>query len=123
MSYQQIEVERLDAIGIVRLNRPRFRNAQSRVLLEEMNQAFAELDNDTHIKVIILEGAGDHFSAGHDLGTPEETADAEMLPFGRAHWAASTAAGIFSSIHHWPGATSRNPPSRPCRATAYSGDF
>jgi enoyl-CoA hydratase len=82
MSYQQIEVEREDAIGIVRLNRPRYRNAQSRVLLEEMNRAFAELDNDTHIKVIILEGAGDHFSAGHDLGTPDEAADAETLPFG-----------------------------------------
>ncbi len=82
MAYQQIEVERHGKIGLVRLNRPRYRNAQSRILLEEMNTAFAELDNDTAIRVVVLEGAGEHFSAGHDLGTPEEKADMEAEPFG-----------------------------------------
>ena len=72
MSYRHIEVERRGEIEIIRLNRPRYRNAQSRILLEEMTQAFARADLDNDVKVIVLAAAGDHFSAGHDLGTPEE---------------------------------------------------
>jgi enoyl-CoA hydratase len=40
------------------------------------------LDLDASIRVIILCGAGDHFSSGHDLGTPEEVSDMESKPFG-----------------------------------------
>jgi len=82
MTYRHIEVERRGAIEIVRLNRPRYRNAQSRIMLEEMTQAFARADLDNDVKVVVLAGAGEHFSAGHDLGTPEEVADAETKPFG-----------------------------------------
>jgi enoyl-CoA hydratase len=82
MTYRQIEVERRGKIGIVRLNRARYRNAQSRILLEEMTQAFEELDRDTSIHVIVLAGAGEHFSAGHDLGTPEEKEDRALKHFG-----------------------------------------
>ena len=82
MSYKQIEVERRGRVAILRLNRPRYRNAQSRVLLEEMTQAFAALDLDNSVHVIVLAGAGEHFSAGHDLGTPDEAADRETKPFG-----------------------------------------
>ena len=42
----------------------------------------AHLDNDTAIRVVGLEAAGEHFSAGHDIGTPEEKADMEAEPFG-----------------------------------------
>jgi enoyl-CoA hydratase len=82
MTYKHIEVERRGRIAIIRLNRPRYRNAQSRVMLEEMTAAFAALDIDNEVRVIVLAGAGEHFSAGHDLGTPEEAADAETKPFG-----------------------------------------
>jgi enoyl-CoA hydratase len=82
MDYRQIEVDRRGRIATIRLNRPRYRNAQSRHLLEEMTDAFARLDLDNDIRVIVLAGAGDHFSAGHDLGTPEEAADRDSLPFG-----------------------------------------
>jgi enoyl-CoA hydratase len=82
MTYRHIDVERRDPIAVIRLNRPRYRNAQSRILLEEMTDAFAALDIDNDVRVIVLAGAGDHFSAGHDLGTPEEAADRDTLPFG-----------------------------------------
>jgi enoyl-CoA hydratase len=82
MTYRHIEVQRRGEIEIVRLNRPRYRNAQSRILLEEMTDAFARADIDNGVKVIVLAGAGDHFSAGHDLGTPEEAADRDTKPFG-----------------------------------------
>jgi enoyl-CoA hydratase len=80
--YRHIEVERRGEIEIVRLNRPRYRNAQSRVMLEEMTEAFARADLDNSVKVVVLAAAGEHFSAGHDLGTDEEKADQATMPFG-----------------------------------------
>jgi enoyl-CoA hydratase len=82
MAYQHIELERANRIATIWLNRPRYRNAQSRLLLDEMTDAFRELDYDNEVKVIILAGRGEHFSAGHDLGTPEELEDAATKPFG-----------------------------------------
>lgn len=82
MSYRHIEVERRERVAVVRMNRPRYRNAQSRLMLEELTAAFAELDLDSRIHVIVLTGAGEHFSAGHDLGTPEELEDQRTRPFG-----------------------------------------
>jgi enoyl-CoA hydratase len=75
--YEQILYEKKAPFAWVRLNRPRYRNAQSQVLLEEMDRAFAEAGADDDVRVIILCGEGDHFSSGHDLGTPEELADQE----------------------------------------------
>jgi enoyl-CoA hydratase len=62
------------------LNRPRFRNAQSRGLLEALDTAFARAAADASVRVIVLLGAGDHFSGGHDLGSPDELADREARP-------------------------------------------
>ena len=81
-TYEHIEVEQQDRIATIWLNRPQYRNAQSRLLLDEMTDAFRKLDYDNSVKVIILAGRGEHFSAGHDLGTPEELADQENKPFG-----------------------------------------
>ena len=120
MSYRHIEVERRGEIEIIRLNRPRYRNAQSRILLEEMTQAFARADLDNDVKVIVLAAAGDHFSAGHDLGTPEELEDRAAKPFGEACSAGSTAPGTCSSRTRCAGATCASRPSPRCRATASS---
>jgi enoyl-CoA hydratase/carnithine racemase len=75
MAYTQLLLEKLDRVGRITLNRPRSRNAQSTVLLKELDKAFAEAAADDDVKVIILAGAGDHFSAGHDLGSPDERAN------------------------------------------------
>src|SRR5229473_5177222 len=71
-SYSQLLYEKLERVGRITLNRPRYRNAQSTVLLKELDRAFEEAVLDDEIKVVILAGAGEHFSAGHDLGTPDE---------------------------------------------------
>lgn len=75
MDFTQLLFEKIDRIGRITLNRPRYRNAQSTILLKELDRAFAQAAEDDEIKVIILAGAGDHFSAGHDLGTPDEQAN------------------------------------------------
>jgi enoyl-CoA hydratase len=83
MAYRHIEFERRDRIARVILNRPRYRNAQSRVLLEEMDDAFAAANADDDVRVIVLSGRGEHFSAGHDLGSPEEKDDQKSRSFGK----------------------------------------
>lgn len=79
--YTQILYEKHGPIARVKANRPRYFNAQSRVLLEELDQAFHQAANDNDVRVIILSGEGKHFSAGHDLGTPEEKEDQERRPY------------------------------------------
>jgi enoyl-CoA hydratase len=74
MDYKQIRYEPGKVARII-INRPRYRNAQSRILLEEMDDAFNRAVADNDVRVIVLSGEGDHFSSGHDLGTPEEIAD------------------------------------------------
>ena len=74
MGYQHIRYEPGKVARVI-LNRPRYRNAQSRLMLEELDDAFARSAANDDIKVIVLSGEGEHFSAGHDLGTPDELAD------------------------------------------------
>ena len=81
MQFEQILYEKTGPIARITLNRPRVRNAQSRVLREEMDVAFADAADDDDIRVIVLDGAGDHFSSGHDIGTAEEKADMEARPY------------------------------------------
>ena len=81
MAYTQIRSERRGRVGWITLDRPQFRNAQSRVLLEELDDAFAAAAADDEIRVVVLAGAGEHFSSGHDLGTPEEKEDATRRPW------------------------------------------
>ena len=67
-------------ICTITLNRPAQRNAQSTELLHELDQAILAAGADPAVRVIVLAGAGDHFSAGHDLGTAEEKAWREANP-------------------------------------------
>ena len=63
------------AVRTITTNRPEVLNAQSRILLEELDDAFNRAVDDDSVRVIVLAGAGKHFSAGHDLGSKEEMAD------------------------------------------------
>ncbi len=80
MSYEFVKFEIENSIGKVILNRPNYRNAQSRKLLEEVDLAFTEAVEDDRVKVIVLMAEGDHFCAGHDLGTQDELQDQQERP-------------------------------------------
>jgi enoyl-CoA hydratase len=67
VTYTALAVENFGAVRRISHNRPEARNAESRELLDELNQAFTEASEDDAVRVIILAGKGDHFSAGHDL--------------------------------------------------------
>ena len=59
-----------DGIATVTMNRPRYNNAQNGRMTYELDAAFKRAVADDDVKVIVLKGAGKHFSAGHDIGTP-----------------------------------------------------
>jgi enoyl-CoA hydratase len=81
--YTQIRYEQEGRVARLVLNRPRYRNAQSRLLIEELDAAYAQAAKDPSVGAIVLMGEGDHFSAGHDLGTPDELADREARPYAK----------------------------------------
>jgi len=66
--YATLLTERTGAVLKITTNRPEVLNAQSRILLEELDDAFKEADDRTDVSVIILAGAGKHFCTGYDLG-------------------------------------------------------
>jgi len=60
---------RSDSDGIARLtlNRPRQYNALSMDLMAELQAALDDIAADTSLRVVVIEGAGRGFCAGHDL--------------------------------------------------------
>jgi len=71
MSEPLVLYETHEATAVVTMNRPQVRNAQSAKMTQALDDAFVRAMNDDAVKVVVLAGAGPHFSAGHDIGTPE----------------------------------------------------
>jgi enoyl-CoA hydratase len=69
-----------DHVAVITLNRPRQRNAQSRALLVELGDAFDRAEADDNIAVVVLRGAGQVFSSGHDLGSADAKREWEPGP-------------------------------------------
>ena len=101
--YHNITYSIANRVARVHLNRPRYKNAQSRAMLEEMDAAFASADADPEVNVILLTGAGEHFSSGHDLGTPEEREDQQQRPWrgGVRGWYEKTYDIFFANTLRW----------------------
>jgi enoyl-CoA hydratase len=70
--------ERRQTNAIVTLNRPEYGNAQNSAMLYAVDDAFQRAIDDDEVRVIVLTGAGKHFSSGHDIGTPGRDVDAEF---------------------------------------------
>ncbi|HEX9063589.1 MAG TPA: enoyl-CoA hydratase [Streptosporangiaceae bacterium] len=88
--------ERRGPAAVVTMNRPQFRNAQNSVMTYALDDAFERAVGDDDVRVIVLAGAGKHFSAGHDIGTPGRDAH---VPYDRKAviwWDHTTKAGADS---------------------------
>ncbi|WP_310723035.1 enoyl-CoA hydratase [Streptomyces sp. N2A] len=75
-----VRYERQGPVALVTMDRPDYRNAQNSAMTYALDRAFYRAADDDEVKVVVLAGAGKHFSAGHDIGTPERDAH---LPFDR----------------------------------------
>jgi enoyl-CoA hydratase len=56
-------------VAVVTMNRPDYRNAQNSVMTYALDAAFQRAVEDPDVSAIVLAGNGEHFSAGHDIGT------------------------------------------------------
>jgi enoyl-CoA hydratase len=72
---QVVTYERRGPVAFVMMNRPDYRNAQNSKMTYALDAAFSRAVDDAEVKVIVLGGAGKHFSAGHDIGTPGRDVD------------------------------------------------
>ncbi len=70
-----VSYERRGSVAVVTMNRPEYRNAQNSAMTYALDEAFVRAVDDDEVSVIVLAGAGDHFSAGHDIGSPGRDVD------------------------------------------------
>ena len=59
--------QRTAGVAQVTMSRPAVFNAFDEAMIGELDAAFAQLADDPAVRVIVLAGAGKHFSAGADL--------------------------------------------------------
>ena len=80
-----IITERHDEILLIRLSRPRQRNALSTQLLEELASVIDTAENDNAVRAVVLTGNEQAFSAGQDLKEVEPPNYIELInsTFGR----------------------------------------
>ncbi|WP_020408181.1 enoyl-CoA hydratase/isomerase family protein [Hahella ganghwensis] len=83
-----VKVTLVDGVATLRLNRPEKSNAFNAEVIEELINSLDRLDSNEQVNVLVLAGAGKHFSAGADLkwmksmgqaGYDENLADANRL--------------------------------------------
>jgi len=79
---QYLEVEKRDAVALVRLNRPEVLNALCMGLMDELAQTFKQLEADDAIAVIVLTGNDRAFAAGADIGEMKDVSYQYMLEDG-----------------------------------------
>jgi enoyl-CoA hydratase len=72
---EPVRYERRGAAAVVTMDRPDYRNAQNSVMTYALDAAFQRAVDDDEVSVVVLAGAGKHFSAGHDIGTPGRDVD------------------------------------------------
>jgi len=74
--YQSIIYEKKPPIAYITLNRPEKFNALNTgpgAIIDELDQAITDLQNDDDIKVFVVKANGPHFSGGYDISPRGES--------------------------------------------------
>ena len=77
--YSTILVEKQQAVGLIRLNRPQALNALNNQLIKELMDALAVLDADPAIGAIVIAGNERAFAAGADIKEMADASAVDML--------------------------------------------
>ncbi|HCT81652.1 MAG TPA: enoyl-CoA hydratase [Micromonosporaceae bacterium] len=88
-----VRYEKRGRAAVVTMNRPEYRNAQNSAMTYALDAAFTQAVDDNEVSVIVLAGAGDHFSAGHDIGTPGRDVDQSFERKATLWWDHTSAEG------------------------------
>ncbi len=67
MKYKTLEIEVMNHVGIIWLNRPEIRNALNDDVMNEVSAALTAMEKDSGVRALCLAGRGTAFCAGGDL--------------------------------------------------------
>jgi enoyl-CoA hydratase len=81
MAFETITLKSDGAVAVLTLNRPQRLNALNKQMLGEIEQALDTVEGDDGVRVLVVTGAGGHFSSGFDLKE-----QMEARPTGEAAW-------------------------------------
>ena len=85
MSYETLLVERHGPVGWLIFNRPDSANAMDATMLDELERAWAELDADPSVRVIVNTGEGRAFQTGVDVVQMSRDPEAMRAQSRRTH--------------------------------------
>ena len=88
MSYENIIVEKREAVGLITLNRPQALNALCNALIAELGAALDDMEADDAIGCVVLTGSEKAFAAGADIKEmqPQSYMDAYLSDFITNGW-------------------------------------
>jgi enoyl-CoA hydratase/carnithine racemase len=67
VKFEHIIADQKDHIGVITLNRPQEMNTFTVPFARELNAALLEMEADEQVRVVVVKGAGKHFSTGISL--------------------------------------------------------
>ena len=70
--FKTIQTRLQRGVCFIKLNRPEAKNSVNGVLVEELLSLFYQLEQDSTIKVLVLEGNDQHFCTGMDFNAVNE---------------------------------------------------
>jgi 2-(1,2-epoxy-1,2-dihydrophenyl)acetyl-CoA isomerase len=97
MTYQFFQLEKQNAVGILRFNRPAQLNAFDNVMIQEAPVALRELLEDESVRVVVITGNGKGFCAGADVNLLHELGSAKDISRGKI--LVSTGSEMVKMIH------------------------
>lgn len=83
MTYETLDLKTESNVAWLTLNRPDKLNALNPTMMQELRQAFVDLDERDDVRVVVIRGSGRAFCAGMDLKWSEELTDADRVEQGR----------------------------------------
>jgi methylglutaconyl-CoA hydratase len=99
VTYQTLQCELNQGVGLIWLNRPDLRNAMNDVMLGELTHALDNAISDDEVRVILLAGRGKAFCAGGDLAWMKK---ARAMSPDEARADSGRLAGVLRLLHRSP---------------------
>jgi len=81
MEFKNLVIEKKEAVGMIKINRPESLNALNIETLGEIRDAVTSLNNDDEVKVLIFTGEGKAFIAGADIKQMKDMDEDEAREF------------------------------------------
>ncbi len=80
MDPKYVSLEVSDGVATITINRPKVMNVISRRVYAELDDAFTRAEENTDARVVVVAGVGEHFGAGHDIGTEDMREELHEYP-------------------------------------------